>query len=488
MSGITYLLVIGIENYHEGSFAKVSFAEKDATEFIGAFISLGYPKEDCILLINDRATKTTILNNVSKIVDKLNETDRIIFYFAGHGFSVNGKNMLAPVDASMDSLEDTCISISDLLKQIQQSLSKRIIFFLDSCHSGFQKLENVRDSTSFFNNGNLDYEFKDIEYCTGFASCMAKQKSYSDLKIQNGVWSHFLIKALKGEADEFVYENGYLMSDNLQSYLRQATQEYVSKNFRKDQIPLEFGNKMDRFVIENLNPLFHAIEASKADTTLNLTSISIYTLEEKGKIKNLGGFIKNYHALPKKVGEYEDRFIKSISKDIIDDEIRKITERIQLLMSYKRKEIKIGQENGLGYIQTPDFYYSILVSQSKAFYDQYEVRRSLDQVHTDSIIYDTKFNEVFDNYFTSLSFEFSKKMNVERFIDMLEENNKKVKYDLANLTKCSVELEGLDTELIITENSLDINFTYPSTPIKLVEYYKNATLQLQINKINLLES
>ena len=78
-------------------------------------------------------------------------------------------------------------------------------------------------------------------------------------------------------------------------------------------------------------------------------------------------------------------------------------------------------------------------------------------------------------------------MNVTKLINMLEEKNKKVKYDISNLTRCSIELEGLDTELIITENSLDIFFTYPSTPLKLVQYYQNATLHLQINKINLIE-
>jgi hypothetical protein len=111
----------------------------------------------------------------------------------------------------------------------------------------------------------------------------------------------------------------------------------------------------------------------------------------------------------------------------------------------------------------------------------------LDKVTNNSVISDPRFNEVFDNYFTSLSFSFNKKINVENFIDMLETKNIKVKYDLANLTWCSVELEGLDTKLIINENSLDIFFTYPSTPLKLVEYYKNATLHLQMNKINLID-
>jgi adenylate cyclase class IV len=69
----------------------------------------------------------------------------------------------------------------------------------------------------------------------------------------------------------------------------------------------------------------------------------------------------------------------------------------------------------------------------------------------------------------------------------MEAKNIKVKYELDNLTKCRIALNGLDTELIITESSLDIFFTYPSTPQKLVESYKDAQLHLQMNKINLIE-
>lgn len=61
MTGASHLLVLGIENYHEGALAKVTHAEKDAKEFAVSFLSLGYDKDDCFILLNDRATKTAII-------------------------------------------------------------------------------------------------------------------------------------------------------------------------------------------------------------------------------------------------------------------------------------------------------------------------------------------------------------------------------------------------------------------------------------------
>ena len=188
MGGVTYILAVAIESYHEvNAFKTVHYAKNDATDFIEACIGLGYEKDDTFLLVNERATKTTILNNLNRIVDKVVEQDRMIFYFAGHGFSINTENFLAPVDASVDSLEETCISIIQILELLRKSNSRRNIMFLDSCQSGFERGEYIRDGTTLFRGDNLEYDFKDIEYCVGFASCKSNQKSYSDSSIQHGV-------------------------------------------------------------------------------------------------------------------------------------------------------------------------------------------------------------------------------------------------------------------------------------------------------------
>jgi Caspase domain len=489
MSGITYILAIAVENYHEtNSFQKVSFAEKDATEFVNACISIGYHQDDTILLLNEKATKSTITTSLHKLKAKLLENDRVFFYFAGHGFCINGNHFLAPVDANIESLADTCISIDFVLGVLKKSASKRNILFLDCCHSGFELGEFIRDNTTEFNGDDLKYIFKDIEYCVGFASCQSKQKSHSHNLISNGVWSHFLIKALRAEGPDELYETNCLMSDKLQTYLREKTSQFVKKNInKKDQIPIQFGNAMDRFIVSDLSTLFESIAAIKSANSINLTSISIYRIEDEAKIKNLPGFTKGYHSTPTKYGQYEDSFIKSLSQDFIKTETDILSNRIQKGLGYKRKEVKVAFENGIGMINTPDFSYSIEVLQSEKGADKYDVRRSLDYIINSEIIDNVEFNEIFYNYFTSLSFSLPKKINVAEWIDKFEDKGIKVDYDVANLNKCAISLNDLDTDIILRESSFDIFFTYPAPPKKLIEAYKNTTFQLAFHKINLLE-
>lgn len=145
MPGTTYFLIIAVENYHNKPFTKVAYAERDATVLVDSYKSLGYSEDDIIVLINDAATKTAIEYNLKAIAGRVGENDRIVIFFAGHGFSVNGTNVISPVDARFDRLDDTCVSINHILGQLKKSASNRNLLFLDCCHSGFEPGEYIRD-------------------------------------------------------------------------------------------------------------------------------------------------------------------------------------------------------------------------------------------------------------------------------------------------------------------------------------------------------
>src|SRR6185312_5378005 len=204
--GVTYALIIAVEEYNQStSFTKVKYAKKDAEEVAEALIGIGVNKDDIKLLINTDATNTAILYELDILIKRATEADRIIVFFAGHGTYSNEKNYIIPVDAYKTQIKGTCIAIDIIMGYLKKSLSKRNLLFLDCCHSGFEPGEAVRDDESDFLAEELMYSYKDETYCVGFASSKSHEKSISDPTLKNGVWSHFLIKALRGEADKKVY-------------------------------------------------------------------------------------------------------------------------------------------------------------------------------------------------------------------------------------------------------------------------------------------
>jgi hypothetical protein len=490
MAGVTHFLIVAVEKYQNKPFTNVAYAYKDADGIADAFKLLGYDHDNFTILINEAATKSAIEYNLKTIALRTQENDRIIIFFAGHGFAVNGNNVIAPVDARFDGLEDTCVSINYILGWLKKGGSKRNLLFLDCCHSGFEPGEYIRDVTADFILEDLAYKLKDEEYCVGFASCKSHQKSNSHAKLQHGVWSHFLIQALSAEAEE-IYEDGCLLSDQLQTFLRNKTYDFVKKNTddRREQVPIIFGSFTNRFIIEDLNHVFEARETERKAKQINLSSITIYDLED-GKIKYLPGFDKRFHSVPEGYGPRYDSFIKNVSSGLAAREIEELSQKIKIALEYTRKEMDLSWSNGLGTIETSDFIYNVEVMQNDQNNSEYIVKRTLDILNQE-IIENNAFNKVFSGHFRHLSFNFKGKINIDEFIDRIEPLAKakkfKIDYNPADTSKCTIIFPDSVNEIVVESSSINITIPKAASPKELIQEYKATALLLDKAKLNLIK-
>lgn len=72
---------------------------------------------------------------IGDFVDQLDKADLAMFYYAGHGLQVNGKNYLVPVDAVMESsldLEFEAVPVDLILSAMEARVDTNILF-LDAC-------------------------------------------------------------------------------------------------------------------------------------------------------------------------------------------------------------------------------------------------------------------------------------------------------------------------------------------------------------------
>jgi uncharacterized caspase-like protein len=202
-----HAIIVAIEDYHENKkLPKVSFAINDANGIKEALLKIGYKEENIELLTNNYATKTSILEKVKTISKYAQKGESIVFYYSGHGLYIDGKNLLTCVDTQMSSAADTCVSVQDILGVLNKSASKKIILFLDCCHSGLEFDTSVKSPVSNFSTDDLNYQYSKVEFLTGFAACKGDEKSRSDTSYSHGVWSYYLIQALSGEVGK-IYDN-----------------------------------------------------------------------------------------------------------------------------------------------------------------------------------------------------------------------------------------------------------------------------------------
>jgi uncharacterized caspase-like protein len=121
-------LVIGNSAY--AHTAPLKNPSNDATDMAATLRALGFEVVDGTDL-----TKRDMVRQIRIFADKVRGADVGLFFYAGHGLQVNGRNFLAPVDATLKSdidLDFEAVELDLVLKQLERS-SRLSLVFLDAC-------------------------------------------------------------------------------------------------------------------------------------------------------------------------------------------------------------------------------------------------------------------------------------------------------------------------------------------------------------------
>src|ERR1043165_8099763 len=98
-----YALIVGIANYQNLDASKqLRFPETDADAFYRVLISHeggAFPSENVHFLKGSQATLANVKRELEVWLPSVAQpSDRVVVYFAGHGFVQNGRGFLAPYD------------------------------------------------------------------------------------------------------------------------------------------------------------------------------------------------------------------------------------------------------------------------------------------------------------------------------------------------------------------------------------------------------
>src|SRR5215470_15053906 len=116
---VSYAVIVGISRYPKlADKEQLQFAERDAQSIFTALISPeggNFRVENVHVLTNDKATLANVRREIGTWLPSVaKEDDRVLIYFAGHGFMFNGKGYLAPFDFERDRIADTGFPMDEL--------------------------------------------------------------------------------------------------------------------------------------------------------------------------------------------------------------------------------------------------------------------------------------------------------------------------------------------------------------------------------------
>ncbi len=218
-----WAVIVGIASYDH--MPVLRFTDDDAYR-IYAFLKSpeggALPDEQIELLIDESATRQNIVEAMTQTFRQAGADDLILFYFSGHGLP----GAFLPID--YDGLNQKLFhqQVSNILKN---SSAKFKICIADACHSGGLFAMRSPDARTTLSS----YYDQLAEAKSSTALIMSSKSDETSLEasgLRHGVFSHFLIRALKGEADQnqnkivsiqelfnFVYKNVRAYTGNLQS-------------------------------------------------------------------------------------------------------------------------------------------------------------------------------------------------------------------------------------------------------------------------------
>lgn len=235
----TIAIIIAIEDYYPANgIQKVKYAKEDALKFREMLVNkMNIAEEDIIIYINEEALKNNLEYNLQGLFSSLTKYDRLIFYYAGHGFHDGVSNYLSTYDMHKSNISETAVSLRKiLLDPLQKSKCQNALIFIDACAQCF-KNEYERNLLSDINDEELVLLNSDLPNYAIFLSCQFGQSSYSCDDLKNGIWTHHLVHALNGNVDGVIHSGKYLTDRLLSDYLSISVSTYAKKEQQKEQNP-----------------------------------------------------------------------------------------------------------------------------------------------------------------------------------------------------------------------------------------------------------
>ena len=193
--GEVYVLLVGVSNYVNHR-EPLQYPDNDALNLFAFLRSPeggAIPSKNIINLVDKVATRRNILDSLNAMLSRVTNKDMVIFYFSGHGI----KGAFLPID--YDGTYEKVVYHHEIYSALQQSNAQFKMCIADACHAGSMQEQKGflgSNQTDFYQNSQSDQS----DFAMLLSSTSSENSAEAD-RLQQSVFSYYLIKGLEGLAD-----------------------------------------------------------------------------------------------------------------------------------------------------------------------------------------------------------------------------------------------------------------------------------------------
>ena len=228
--GRQYALLVGVRNYKKDELRRLDYTENDVTELAQLLRDAGYKR--VVLMTQAEAvaqgdndlvpTGKNIRRQLRSLLEDRQAEDGVLIAFSGHGVQPTKKgSYFCPMDAEVKD-PTTLVSLADVYEDLGKCPAGMKVLLVDACRNN-----PLADAAK-------DLDKLDLESVTrpqaekppgGVAalfSCSEGQRSFESGKFKHGIFFHFVLEGLRGEAAN---KKGEVLLENLAGYLKGEVQD-----------------------------------------------------------------------------------------------------------------------------------------------------------------------------------------------------------------------------------------------------------------------
>ena len=475
-------IIIAIEEYSSTvipELAKIEFALNDAHSIKKAFIDQLYiEEENLVFLINEQANKSNIEKKLENILSHLSAADECYFYYVGHGFNTKSKNRLTCFDTDNSELEETSLSIEEiLLTPLKNSNCKKSFIFIDSSAEELKSKNKVRSSASNL----VEKEYSELVRASSahsiFLSCYPGENSFTSPQAKHGIWALQILNAINGKDDTAIGKDNVISNISLGKFLSNKIPQYITKtmfiNDRQSPYNVIDSSKSTALI---------AFEVDEVEENKNVEiQFNQYILSREQHIpfKNLEAFNKAKHKTPKD----HNSFASKMASELAQDEFLK--KEIENLFDNARRTLRLKNSNTVkdpegGALHTEYFRYNISAEQSVEDFTEITIRREL-ELRVPLNNFPMPIDEIFIDGFDTITFPIKGSLDIDALEDALydlEDDNHGTFEQIDNIFSFFPKnINGID-KVEISKNTLKIRFSSSQTSVKDILDYTQQTLEI----------
>ena len=227
-----YAVVVGVGAY--SAMQTLNYTDDDAYQMY-AFLKSpeggALSDDQVVILVDELATKGNIERALQDKLSRADADDIVIFYFSGHG--VGGSFVPVDFDGQRNLLSHARVE-----ELFNSSAARHKLVVADACHSGglLAARSAERSSTRLY-----EAFAKSSGGTALLLSSKHEEVSLEASGLRSGVFSHFLLRGMKGEADRD--QDKIVTVEELYQYLYGRVRDYTGKR----QTPVlsgDFDRKM----------------------------------------------------------------------------------------------------------------------------------------------------------------------------------------------------------------------------------------------------